>query len=142
MRVLVAGGGYLGLQAAQRLSQDGHEVTVVELSAARASTLRDLGLAVVRGDAAVAATLEAAGARRADALVACTAADEENLLISLVAKRHFSIGRVVALQNLAENGWLFNSSWGVDAAVSPTEAILRLIGEDSVPVNGPSAPGS
>ncbi|HLN06897.1 MAG TPA: NAD(P)-binding protein [Acidimicrobiales bacterium] len=133
MRILVAGGGSLGLQAAQRLGADGHDVTIIELSSARASAIRQLGLATVRGDAAVAATLEAAGALRAQALIACTASDEENLLISFVAKRHFAIHRVVALVNRAENAWLFGESWGVDAAVSPTAALLSMIEQESSP---------
>ena len=133
MRILVAGGGGLGRQAAQRLQADGHDVTVIERSATRAEELRRLGLATVRGDAAVGATLEAAGALRSQALIACTASDEENLVISFVAKRHFSIGRVVSLVNNAENAWLFDDSWGVDAAVSPTAALLSMIEQQSGP---------
>ncbi len=133
MRILVAGGGTIGLQAAQRLSADGHDVTIIELSAARALSLRQLGLPVVRGDAAVLPALEAAGALRAEVLVACTGTDEENLVISFVAKRHFAIGRVVALVNTAENAWLFDESWGVDAALSPTAALLSLIEQESSP---------
>lgn len=131
MRILVAGGGTIGLQAAQRLSADGHDVTIIELSAARALALRQLGLATVRGDAALHPTLEAAGALRAEVLIACTATDEENLLISLVSKRHFAIGRVVALVNTAEDAWMFDESWGIDAALSPTAALLRLIEQES-----------
>jgi len=131
MRILIAGGGNIGLQAAQRLSADGHDVTVIELSAAKADGIRKLGLSTVRGDAALAATQEAAGALKAQVLVACTATDEENLLISLVAKRHFAIGHVVALVNDAENAWLFDESWGVDAAVSPMAALLSMIEQAS-----------
>jgi trk system potassium uptake protein TrkA len=133
MRIIVAGGGNLGLQVAERLEADGHEVTIVELSAARASKLHRPGLTIVRGDAAVAEILQAAGALRAEVLVACTANDEENLLISLVAKRRFAIGRVVALVNHAESSWLFDETWGVDAAVSPTAAILSMIEHESTP---------
>jgi trk/ktr system potassium uptake protein len=130
MRILVAGGGTIGLQVAQRLSADGHDVTIIELSAARALKLRQLGLPTVRGDAAVLPTLEAAGALRAGVLAVCTGTDEENLLISLVSKRHFAIGRVVALVNNAENAWLFDKSWGIDAALSPTAALLSLIEQE------------
>jgi trk system potassium uptake protein TrkA len=132
-RVLVAGGGHLGLQAAQRLSADGNDVTIVELSAARVTELAHAGIRILRGDAAVAATLEAAGALRTDVLLACTGSDEENLLISFVAKRHFAIGRVVSLVNHAENAWLFDQSWGVDAAVSPMAALLAMIEQQSTP---------
>jgi len=130
MRIIVAGGGTIGLQAAQRLSADGHHVTIIELSAARALSLGQLGLPAVRGDAAVLPALEAAGALRAEVLAACTGSDEENLLISLVSKRHFAIGRVIALVNNPENAWLFDKSWGVDAALSPAAVLLSLIEQD------------
>lgn len=130
MRIIVAGGGTIGLQAAQRLTADGHDVTIIELSSTRALRLRQLGLPIVRGDAAVVPALEAAGALRAEVLAACTGTDEENLLISFVSKRHFAIGRVVALVNNPENAWLFDKSWGVDAALSPTAALLSLIGQE------------
>jgi len=60
--------------------------------------------------------LEEAGALKADVLVATTGDDEDNLVISLLAKRQFDVPRVVARNNYPENRWLFNERWGVDVA--------------------------
>lgn len=76
---------------------------------------------------AEAATLEEAGALRADVLVACTGLDEDNLVISLLARRHLDIPRVVALVNDDANHWVFGEPWGVDAAVSAAAALVALI---------------
>ncbi len=50
----------------------GDEVTVIDTEPGRESALAKAGLRAVHGDALVPSTLEAAGALRADVLVACT----------------------------------------------------------------------
>ncbi|MDA8302890.1 MAG: NAD-binding protein [Actinomycetota bacterium] len=129
MHVVVAGGGAVGAQLAQALRAAGNEVVVVESEAGRAGVLAAQGLHVVTGNACVATTLETAGALRADVLVACTGSDEENLVISVLAKRHLEVPRVVARVNDDANRWLFEDSWGVDAAVSQASALVALIEE-------------
>jgi trk/ktr system potassium uptake protein len=109
MRVIVVGGAGLPDQVAAALRNAGDEVTVIE------------------GDPLVPATLEAAGARNADVLAALTQSDEDNLVISLLAKRRFQIPRIVARVNDLANEALFDSSWGVDALVSPATALVSMI---------------
>ena len=85
----------------------------------------------IRGDALVPPTLEAAGALQADVLVACTQSDEDNLVISLLAKKHFNIARVIARVNDPANEELFSQSWGVDALASPATALVSMIRNSS-----------
>jgi trk system potassium uptake protein len=127
MRVIVIGGAGLAEQVADALHQAGDEVTVIDTEPGRGSALAKAGLRVVRGDAVVPSTLEAAGALRADVLVACTRSDEDNLVISLLAKTHFNIARVIARVNDPANEELFSQSWGVDALVSPATALVSMI---------------
>lgn len=129
MYIVVAGGGTLGERVASALEGSGNEVTVVEVDPGRASSLAQHGLKVVTGDAAVAGVLEAAGGLQAEVLVACTGTDEENLVVSLLAKRRLEVPRVVARVNDDANRWLFDGSWGVDAAVSQASALVSLIEE-------------
>ena len=130
MRVIVAGGGSVGAQLAAALAASGNEVVVVEADATRAALLQGRGAAsgvqVVAGNACVAETLETAGALGADVLVACTDRDEENLVISVLAKRHLEIPRVVARINDDVDRWLFDDAWGVDAAVSQAAALVAV----------------
>ncbi|MGD0085200.1 MAG: NAD-binding protein [Acidimicrobiales bacterium] len=127
MRIIVIGGAGLPEQVAVALRQVGDEVTVIETDPGREAALAKAGLRSVRGNAAVPSTLEAAGALRADVLVACTRSDEDNLVVSLLAKRRFDVPRVVARVNDPANEELFNRSWGVDAVVSPSTALISII---------------
>jgi trk system potassium uptake protein TrkA len=84
---------------------------------------------VTVGDAGVADTLAEAGALRADVLVACTGRDDENLVISLLARRRLEVPRVVARVNDEAHRWLFEETWGVDAAISSSASLVNLIEE-------------
>lgn len=133
MRILMAGAGRLGQQAVSVLAAAGNDVTVIEADDELAEALRarfsDRGVRVVFGDACDPQVLEEAGCLRADAVVAVTGDDEDNLVISLLAKRQFQVARVVARVNDPENGWLFDQAWGVDAAVSAPLTLMSLIEE-------------
>jgi trk system potassium uptake protein TrkA len=127
MRIIVIGGAGLAEQVADALHEAGDEVTVIDTEPGRETALARAGLRSVRGDALVPSTLEAAGALRADVLVACTRSDEDNLVISLLAKKHFNVARVIARVNEPANEGLFGPSWGVDALVSPATALVSMI---------------
>lgn len=127
MEIIVAGGGNVGGQVARTLVGQQHHVIVVESDRDRAAALKSEGLEVVTGNASVATSLEAAGALRADVLVACTERDEENLVIAVLGKRHLKIPRVIARINDDEHRWLFDESWGVDAAISSADALIGLL---------------
>jgi trk system potassium uptake protein len=130
MRAIVVGAGRLGQEMANALAVEHNEVTIVETDRMLVERLRgNCKARVLLGDAANPVVLEEAGALRADVLVAVAGQDQVNLVISLLAKRHFDIPRVVARVNDAENRWLFNERWGVDVAVSASATLLSLIQE-------------
>ena len=62
-------------------------------------------------------------------MVAATGDDEDNLVVSLLAKQEFAVPRVVARVNHPKNHWLFNESWGVDVAVSTPHLLTSLVEE-------------
>jgi trk system potassium uptake protein TrkA len=127
MRVIVVGGAGLAEQVAGALKRAGDDVTVVDTDPGREAVLAKAGLRAVQADPLVPATLEAAGALRSDVLVACTQSDEDNLVISLLAKKHFNVPRVIATVNDPANEALFDQSWGVDALISPSTVLVGLI---------------
>ena len=129
MNIVVAGAGAVGAQVAFALVDAGNAVTLVDVDPARAAQLSGRGLTVVGGDAALGATLEEAGGLRADVLVACTGEDPENLVISLLARRRLEIPRVVARVKDERHRWLFDETWGVDAAISSAASLVQLIEE-------------
>jgi trk system potassium uptake protein len=127
MRIIVIGGKGLAEQVASALHRAGDEVAVIGTEPGRESALAQAGLRAVPGDPLVPSTLEAAGALRADALVACTQSDADNLVISLLAKQRFNVPRVIARVNDLASDELFGHSWGVDALVSPATALVSMI---------------
>jgi trk system potassium uptake protein TrkA len=130
MRALIAGAGRLGTQIAQVLSAAGEQVTLIDIDDDRIAELEGhLAARLVAGDACEPTVLEEAGALTADLLVAATDEDEDNLVISLLAKRQFAAPRVVARVNDTDNAWLFDGRWGVDVAVPAATPLISLIEE-------------
>jgi trk system potassium uptake protein len=127
MYIIIGGGGDVGYYLASNLLSHGHEVLLLEKSSGRQQVLsEELGQSVLRGDACEARTLEEAGAQRADAIIAVTGEDEDNLVICQVAKKRFNVARTIARLNNPKNEMLFQKL-GIDVTVSPTKAILSLI---------------
>ncbi len=127
MRIIVIGGAGLPEQVATGLARAGDEVTVIDTDPGREAALAAAGLRPVAGDPGVPATLEAAGARLADVLIAATRSDAVNLVTALLAKKHFSVARVIGRVNDPANEELFGPAWGVDALVSPSTSVISLV---------------
>ena len=132
MYIIVAGGGKVGFYLARELIAQGHEVLLIERSAARCEIIAaELGNVVQRGNADEASVLAEAGTNRAEVMVAVTGDDEDNLVICQVAKRRFNVPRVIARINNPKNEEIFRLL-GIDATVSSTELILSVI-EQEIP---------
>src|SRR5262245_63568583 len=132
MKVVVAGAGNMGRHLALDLCERGHEVTLIEQETAPAARARqDLpeNVRVLLGDACEPYVLEEAKLGQADVIVAATGDDEDNLVVSLLAKQEFAVPRVLARVNHPENEWMFTEQWGVDAAVSPPHILTALVEE-------------
>ncbi|MFF4541878.1 potassium channel family protein [Streptomyces aureus] len=130
MNVLIAGAGRLGAQIAQVLAAARNEVTLIDVDDDRLAELESrVPVRLVAGDACDPSLLEHSGALTADLVVATTGDDEDNLVISLLAKRKFSVQRVVARVNDSDNSWLFDERWGVDVAVPSATPLISLIEE-------------
>lgn len=129
MKILIAGCGRLGEQAAQLLTATSHRVTVIDQRRARLDELAKAPYRLVHGDACEPKTLEAAGALNTDLLLAATGEDEDNLVITLLAKRQFGVSRTLARINDPDDAWLFDDRWGVDVALPAEAPLISLIEE-------------
>jgi trk system potassium uptake protein TrkA len=134
MKVAIAGAGTVGRAIARDLRTNGHEILLIEKNREVIALLQPtLDVTWVEADACEMSSLDAAGMAEVDVAVAVTGDDEDNLVISLLAKQEFAVPRVIARVNAPENQWLFNDSWGVDVAVS-TPALLTSLVEEAVSV--------
>ena len=130
MKILVAGAGNIGRYLAWDLGNRGHDVTLMDLSQAALEMVPGEKIKRMTGDACSPQVLEKAGLRDADVLIAATGDDEDNLVVSLLAKQEFAVPRVVARVNHPVNEWLFDDQWGVDLAVSPPHMLTALVEEE------------
>jgi trk system potassium uptake protein TrkA len=130
MKVAICGGGSVGTTIARDLNASGHEVLVLEQDPDLVERRRkELDVTWIAADACEVASLDAAGLATVDVVVAATGDDEDNLVISLLAKQEFAVPRVVARVNNSKNQWLFNEGWGVDIAVSTPQLITAIVEE-------------
>src|SRR4030081_784429 len=127
MYAIVIGGGKVGYFLSRDLLDRGDGVTLVEKDATRADWLESqLGSIVMRGDGDEMAFLKQTGIERADAVLAGTGDDEDNLVALQLAKKHFNVPLTIARVNNPANVEIFKAL-GVDQAVSATEVLLSAL---------------
>ena len=131
MNVVVVGAGAVGLNLAQQLSHEGHDVAVVEQCADAADEMRDrLDAIVVCGEGSDPQTLEQAGIRAADMVVAVTDCDEVNVVVCLLADRfgvQRKIARVRATELSGANALFPDRPLPIDLMVNPEEHTVGLV---------------
>ena len=131
MRVVISGAGAVGRYLASDLAARGHDVLVIEQDPATLEVAKEWApdLDFLLGDACEPWVLEKAELKAADAVVAATGDDEDNLVTSLLAKQEFAVPRVLARVNHPRNEWMFSEQWGVDVAVSVPHLLTALVEE-------------
>jgi trk system potassium uptake protein TrkA len=131
VKVAIAGAGNVGISIASDLSNNGHDVVLIEsdVDLVARERLRLPGVTWYAGDACEVNVLQEAGMGQADVAVAATGDDEDNLVVSLLAKQEFAVPRVVARVNHPKNRWLFNETWGIDVSVSTPHLLTALVEE-------------
>lgn len=130
MYIIIVGAGNVGYYLAKTLFSAGHEVLLIERDKKRHALLQDeFGEAIMRGRGDEVRVMREAGADRADIVVAATGDDEDNLIISQMAKMYFNVPRTVARINDPRNEQIFQQL-GIDATVSSTNIIYHLIEQE------------
>jgi trk system potassium uptake protein TrkA len=133
VRIVVVGAGKVGKHMAADLSRGGHDVLVLDNArevVERAQKSDEYpGVEFRVADACEVTQLEDAGLAHADVVAAVTGDDEDNLVVSILAKQEFGVPRVVARVNHPKNEWLFNETWGVDVSVSTPHLLTALVEE-------------
>ncbi len=130
MKVAVAGAGKVGRFLAEDLVSSGHQVVLIDKDPDLLSSLEIAeGVVLAAADACEVSSLHGLHLEEVEVMVAVTGDDEDNLVISLLAKQEFAVPRVIARVNHPKNHWLFNEAWGVDVAVSTPQLLAGLVEE-------------
>lgn len=127
MNILIVGGEKLVYFISRLFFSKGHTVTVINRDQRECTRLaRRLKSTIVYGDGSDLTILEEAGARSADAVLAATPNDEDNLVICQLASFHFGVPRTLALVNDPDNEEVFQKLQ-ITSALSITKVVASLI---------------
>ena len=131
MRVVIVGAGEVGFHIADRLSKEGHDITVIEREADKERSLSaKLNALVVHGSGASAETLEKAHVAEADLFIAVTDVDEVNLIACLLANE-CHVPRLIARSKSLEYSraeWKPNAAkLGIDLIINPQSVVAAEI---------------
>ena len=128
MKVLIVGGGKTLYFLSRNFTAKGYEVVIINRNERECFQLaRQLCATVVCGDGSDAGILKEAGAMGADALLAITPNDQDNLVICQLASLKFGVPRSLALANDPDNAEVFQKL-GI-SAFSTTLIVSSLIEE-------------
>ena len=126
-KVLICGGGHVCFYLAMQLLQVGMQVKIIEQNMKRCEELCELlpKATVIHGDAANHDLLMEEGIHEADALIALTGMDEENIIMALFAKLQ-GVNKIVAKVNEDSRAQMVEGL-GIDSIVSAKSATADAI---------------
>ncbi len=131
MKILIAGAGEIGFELSKVLSEEQHDVTVVdERQRCLQRVTEHLDVLTVEGNASSPQTLVEAGAEKADMMVAVTSVDEVNIIASMMAKRlgvKMGIARVRNPELSKPDSPITPSELGIDLLIHPEESAANEI---------------
>ncbi len=131
MKIIIAGGGDLGYYLAKTMLGRNHEVSIIEVSMERASSIStQLDRSVILGNATELECLQYAHTEDAEVFIAVTGRDEDNLIACQLAKRTFNVPKTIARSNNPNNAEVLKRL-GVDFVLCDSEIITRVIEQEA-----------
>ncbi|NLD35729.1 MAG: Trk system potassium transporter TrkA [Desulfatiglans sp.] len=132
MKIIIVGAGEVGFHCAQKLSEEGQDVVLIDKDPAKIKQLTDnLDVQAVIGSGTSPGTLKTAGIVDADMLVAATDSDEANLIACLLARNLnryiLKVARVRNREYLDEKELFGEELLGVDQIINPETAMVETI---------------
>ncbi len=123
MKAIIIGAGKIGFNIAQTLSQEGHDVYVIEKDEDRQQVVAEnLDVQAVLGNGADSHLLESIGIDGADLLVSVTESDELNMLACMLAGQ-YGVEKTVARVRKPEydhtNKLMQNPALNIDLIINP-----------------------
>jgi trk system potassium uptake protein TrkA len=123
MRIVIIGAGEVGYHLAQRLSEEGQDVVIIEADPERAEEVAaQLDVLTITGNGASLPVLEEAGIGGARLVLAVTSKDEVNVLSCLAASRYnvdFKVARVSNPEYYQTGSVLSREHLGIDLMINP-----------------------
>lgn len=131
MKILIAGAGEVGFELSKVLSEEHHDVTVMdERQKCLQRVIENLDVLTVEGNATSPNALVEGGAKEADMMVAVTSVDEVNIIACMMAKRlgvKTAIARVRNDELSRKGAPITPSELGIDVLIHPEESAATEI---------------
>jgi len=132
VKIIIAGAGEVGFHIAQRLSEENHDVAIIDKDAQHIKRVgEDLDVQAFLGSGTSPKMLKEAGIHDAELLVAATDSDETNLMTCLMAKTlNPYLTKVARVRNeeYLEEGELFSKDvLGIDHVINPQSEMVNTI---------------
>jgi len=123
MRSIVIGAGKMGFSIAKLLSNENHDVVLIDNNEERIRIIDDvLDVQVIAGTGSSWRVLESAGVRNADMVVAVTEIDELNMIACFLAKQYgvkTTIARVRDTEYVEQPHFSIANLLGIDLIINP-----------------------
>jgi len=129
MKIVIIGDGKVGYTLTQALSNEGHDLVVIDNHRNALDQTAHLDVMVMEGNGASAAVQREAGVAQSDLLIAVTSADETNLLCCMVARKLGCKHTIARIRNseYQEAQYLLRDELGLSMAVNPEKVAAREI---------------
>ena len=130
MKIIIAGAGRVGIRIAQNLEAEGHDITLIDRDPETIdSASNELDIICCLGSATNLETLNEAGAKLADILIAATDSDEANMICALAARRlgtQYTVARIRDPEYLPQGEFL-REAIGLSVIINPEYECAREI---------------
>jgi len=130
LKIIITGAGKVGCQIAKTLSLENHDVTLIEKDdVIRQSAQNSLDVLTILGNGANSRTLEEAGIKQSDMIIAVTSSDEVNMIACMTAKQFGVPQKIARIRNpeyLYANA-LSREKLGIDFTINPERATAKEI---------------
>ncbi|QPJ64915.1 MAG: Trk system potassium transporter TrkA [Candidatus Nitrohelix vancouverensis] len=128
MRILIIGAGIVGSNLARELSNEGHDIAIIDSDAERIRPLADtLDILTVQGNACLPSVMIRAGIQSMEMVISVTERDEVNLYACFLASR-FNIkhrfARLRSMEFSSPDAVIKLEDLYVDLAINPSEIIV------------------
>ncbi len=131
MKIVIIGVGGVGFNLAKNLSQENHDVTIIEANPDKcAHATEQLDVAVIEGSGASAEHLVEADVKNADIVVAASDIDEVNIIVCMLTKKMSSARTVARVRNpeYSFNDPVISSDQlGIDLIIHPEKEVAHEI---------------
>jgi trk system potassium uptake protein TrkA len=131
LKIVIVGAGEVGFQIAQKLSEEGQDVVLIDKDPEKVRRITEnLDVQAYLGSGTSPQLLKDSGLKDADMLVAATDSDEVNLISCLLARNlnqyMLKVARIRNEEYLQERG-LFQDLLGIDQIINPQSVMVRTI---------------